>query len=366
MGNPNVATDLLKDATETTTTTTPSSGGGGIDEAAGTDGADEGLQRTPTEIREDAEKPGGRLTDIELDVLSVPEQNKYLAKVRAEDQGLDIRGFSDWRPGEKSSTGEEWYEPSRSTITNAGSDIWNFRDVGNQGLPQQLYVPQYDNDYARRTIGNMNAGQIAALEVALWQAGYLSKEPGSPQNRSTDLIRAFDGLITEADTGRNDWEDQLEADMVEYQKFLADEEARDLANQAETIRPGFVVPAYKKPDYATLAQHVKATVRDQLERQPTESELSMLSGYLEQQYRNAWQSNEVDVGRDDWTRRGRAAETGAEQAAPTIDNVDPVARFDKFFGDRYEGELDHRQRVDQSEERTKNLFGSFDMLSRSI
>ena len=365
MGNPNVATDILKGAGGgQSEESPPTSASPTLDEAAG--GDDKVYTRTLTEIREEAALRGGRLEDGELELLSIPEQNQYLAKVRAEDMGLDERGFSDWRPGQTSSTGEEWYEPARSTITHRGSDIWNEKDVGVLGQPNQVFVPQYDNDYARRTMGNMSAGQIAALELSLWQAGYISNEPGSPQNRSTDLIRGFDYLITEADAGRNDWEDQLEADMVEYQKFLADEEAERLANETEPIRPGFVVPAYRKPDYATLAQHVKATVRDQLQRQPTESELSMLSGYLEQQYRNAWQSNEVDVGRDDWTRRGRAAETGQEQGAPTIGNVDPVARFDEQFEERYEGELAHRQRVDQSEERTTNLFGSFDMLTRNI
>lgn len=352
-GRTNPATSILDDATQGQTSEV-AEGDQSLDEILAGDEASNENQAQEEGWWRDPLTPGLRISDEWYATLSPILKFRYRQKVRQEAETTP-----------PTSTGESWDEQSRSTITNPYQEPSPWEVTGLPGGSNtQTYTPQYDNNYARRTMGNMTAGQLAALELQLYQAGYLSNEPGSPLNRQTDIIRGFDHLITNADTGRNDWEDQLDADMVEYQKYLADEEARALAEQKPD--PGFVVPAYKKPDYATLAQHVKATMRDQLSRQPTESEMTMLSGYLEQQYRREWQANEVDVERDDWTRRGRAEETGQDQGGTTVPQVDSLARFDEYFTERYDGELSHRKRVDQSEERTQNLFSSFDMLARNM
>lgn len=250
-------------------------------------------------------------------------------------------------------------EPAYSTITG------NQQRGGATGLETeeerlQLYgvSPRYDLYYARRTLNSMSAAQLSVLEERLWAAGYNVLEDSSGL-RSSGLVAAFENLIVEADTNRNEWEDQLDESVRLWQD---QKEERDKAN-----RVPFLAPTRLKPDYATLSQRVKADVAGQLGRKPTSSEMKLLTGNLEGHYRDEYTQETYRRARSEWEQRSRATLTGDDQnVGAVVSDVDPLARYAEDFDERFEGELAHRDRTQQVQETQGSMFGSLDMASRMV
>lgn len=246
---------------------------------------------------------------------------------------------------------DEIYDPN-APIRDEG---WGFETT--EQAHGQL-KPLYSDKFPLYTLNQMTTAELTALEMRLYEGGYVSEPEGI--TRRWDLVSGFTNLVIEADFGRNSWEDQLD---FAIENAVADEE--EATKTWAQLNP-FVAPVERIPDYATLSQSVKATVRNHLERDATSSEMSLLSDYLKSQHHNAYQSNELQVAKQGWEARARAQETEQSQTAGSVQLVDPDARFQEEFDDRYEGELDHRQRVDQTASNSQGLFASLDTISRMI
>lgn len=332
-------------------------GAAAASDPAGGDSLDDAIGTTP-EGAVDASnfmKAGIRLTPAQEAGLSDSDRIKYNEKVRREDVAYE----QEWNlQGSETASGELWTDQAYSTLE--GDEIWDFRGQVPAGESRDKYTPQYSSGYARSRLNSMATPDLVALQMRMFEAGYISEQPTLGGVRSMEMVAAFDQLVTRADSGRNSWETQLNYDIRVAQDY-----AKNNKDDGPT-RPGFTVPDFRKPDYASLAQVAKESVRGQLGRNPSESEMSLLTDYLGQQYRNKWQQNEVAVERSAWEKNGRAAETGEEQGGVTLPQVDPLSRFNEFFEDRYEGELAHRKRVDKTKQNTSNLFGSFDTIARAI
>ena len=226
-------------------------------------------------------------------------------------------------------------------------------------------TPQYAADDPIRILNGMTGPELDALERELIRAGYIEDDPDaySPGGQRSSLIPAFTYVVTYADQNRIDWEQQLDRDVDAYQQWL--EENPEETPKTWAQRNPFIAPVYLKPDYATLAQGAKESIRGGLKRSPTSSEMGILTGFLSDAHHDQWKANEYDVAYQDWQNRARGyeAETSVMDGG-TVQGVDASSRFAEFYEDRYENELAHRQRVDESQARTGSLFGSIDMLSR--
>jgi len=123
-------------------------------------------------------------------------------------------------------------------------------------------------------------------------------------------------------------------------------------------RGKYVAPTYLAPDYATLAQRVKEQIRSDLGRDPDESELALLTAEL-----SGWDREAFDVeaaaARDEW----EAAEDGRD-ASPTVQAVDPVARFKESFESKFRAELRGIQRTEEATETSENVRGAVGLLSQ--
>lgn len=123
-------------------------------------------------------------------------------------------------------------------------------------------------------------------------------------------------------------------------------------------RAEYVAPTYLAPDYATLAQTVKGQLREQLGRDPDESELALLTAELAGWDREAFDV-EAAAARDEW----EAAEDGRD-ASPTVQTVDPVARFKESFESKFRAELRGIQRTEEATETSENVRGAVGLLSQ--
>ena len=94
--------------------------------------------------------------------------------------------------------------------------------------------------------------------------------------------------------------------------------------------------------------------------------MELLTQYLGTKHKEQWKAREYSTALADHNQRSRAHESGEDQGSPTIQDVDQVASFNEMFEGRYENELEHRDRVAQTRNQSASLFGSLDMMSRSI
>lgn len=92
---------------------------------------------------------------------------------------------------------------------------------------------------------------------------------------------------------------------------------------------------YLKPDYATLAQRVKQTFRDELGRDPDDYEMQQLTAELSGFDALAYEREQELAA----MAHGQQVTPGV-QAGGAVTAVDPLSRFREIFEQRYAGELD--------------------------
>jgi hypothetical protein len=138
----------------------------------------------------------------------------------------------------------------------------------------------------------------------------------------------------------------------------------------------FPTPTYLAPDYATLAQRVKQTFRQNLGREPTESELAGLADELSSYHRQAFEA-EVEQAQQDWQSRQFAMEGGINQhpfasgfdTTPEpgqVEAVDPLARFNERFDEAYQPDIDMQEREQQSGVSMANLMASLGIAQNAV
>jgi len=233
--------------------------------------------------------------------------------------------------------------------------------VGGNWDPEGQYgsITRYSTDSARLILNGMTSAELEALQRQFVLAGYVDEE-ATYAGRAT-LLPTFTALVQTADYNRVTWQNQIEGDT--NVKAIWDKEHPD---EGGPKYGPFIAPHYLKPDYATLAQRAKQTTEYHLGRKPTSSEMGILTGFMGDADRKEWQQNVYAPALGNWEKGARAFETEEDQGSETYQGYDAEARFAEYFDDRYENELDHRDRVDQVAQNSPGLFASIDKISRSI
>lgn len=199
-------------------------------------------------------------------------------------------------------------------------------------------------------------------------------DPGTPGIGSLDILR---GMVTE---DRVRLQEQLRALGLARQPrygYLDDdtisgfEEVLAIANrQGErwTVtlgnlattggieeEQGFQPEPYLAPDYATVAQRVKATFREQLGRDPDDYELQQLASEL----------SGFDALAHE--REQEYAELAANPAAQPgeMSGVDPLARFNQRFEELFAGELDTIEGQEAARLQQGAVQSGVDLVSRA-
>jgi hypothetical protein len=202
-------------------------------------------------------------------------------------------------------------------------------------------APQYFDEDFSDILSTWSTPDIEDYQAKAILAGMIDPEDAQyhPGQRDKITRDSFYWLLFDANANGNFWDDQLEGNIASHQEWLVDNPEKD-----ENPWRNFVTPTYLAPDYATLAQTVKSTMSQRLGRDASSAEMSFLTDYLGTADRQQWDA-QVQGDRQTQAARAREWDTGDPQGGGTVQGVDALARFDEQFDDRFEGELDHRERV---------------------
>ncbi len=241
----------------------------------------------------------------------------------------------------------------------------------------QTFEPRYfEGD--ERAPQSLDGTVIARLQKRLVAAGLLDEDEYYAGYWTEVSWLAYKTALGVANTNGTDVSKAIDELIRTLPQSIKDE--RDLDKFAE--------PPYLTPDYATLAQTVKKTMRDELGRDPTAGELAQLtremSGFEREQF-------EVDTERERIIFEGgketvtpptltfgqplpegqppslnlfgpRATPVGPQ----TLQDVDPEARFQELFEKRFKPEIDRLDSLGEVRRNTNNVFASLRTMSSLI
>jgi len=198
--------------------------------------------------------------------------------------------------------------------------IWQEGDPLRPPNSMEILEPYFEGDDFS-VLSSMNTEQLARFQDVAVSMGLVREV--IPGRMDDNTLKAMGSLMALGNRQRVPWQNVLDGIMKSG--------GLDGSGGAES----FDAPTYMAPDYATLAQEVKATFRKRLGRDPDESEMANLVGELQ-----GWDraSYEAQV-------EGAEANFGAQQQAGsqgggTVRQVDPLARFQEVFESKYANELD--------------------------
>lgn len=183
--------------------------------------------------------------------------------------------------------------------------------------------------------------QKAAIQQDMVSAGLLADESFALGVWDADTARAMGNLLAVSNGNGIVWNR-----MLRDLKMNAPADAGS-GRAAGSLRP-FVTPAYLAPDYAELSQAVKAQVRRELRRDPTESEMTLLADFLATQHRASFNA-QVAAARAEHNAGNRAITTDTSQSAGQVQAVNDAARFAERFEELFAPEMDRLERVDAAE-----------------
>lgn len=204
---------------------------------------------------------------------------------------------------------------------------------------------------AETILRGMDPGMVARLQDRLVSAGFMSGGAfavGSPVDDKT--VDGFRGLLGYANSQGRNWE----AALGEVERII---EETGIGG-ADDDRAPWVAPTYVAPDYATLAQTVKDHLRKTLGREADESELALFTAELSGWDREAFDA-EVEAAKAEYDAR----EAGRSEA-PTVESVDPLARFKEAFEQRYRAEIRGNERQVEAQETGEIVRGAVSNLSQ--
>jgi len=199
--------------------------------------------------------------------------------------------------------------------------------------------------------------------------------------KSPEYVASIQQLLIEGNilkenevTHMGEW-GMAEESVIRNQMIAADERGLSIQQWLEHVaenplpdggnQTGFVTPVRQVPDYATLSQDVKATMRARLGREPEPYEMGDLVRQMESDHYADYQQ-QTEGARMEWEARQRAIETGETQSTGTIQNVDPFARFKETFDKKYQPEIDRNQEVDESRFNVGSLMSNLAGLEQAV
>lgn len=236
-----------------------------------------------------------------------------------------------------------------------------FQDVVGFDSDAHFATPQYRPYDHISLFAGLDAVELAGWQNMMIDAGYLKASDIAGQH-GLWMESSYDAMaqaMIDADHNGYDITEWLDR-TAEFRANMSDEEKA----QAAGIRP-FVAPAYRAPDYATLAAEVRGTVQQKLGRPVRDYEMSMLSKELAEWDRQAYNA-EVSARRSEYDAGNRAILEETSQSAGTVRAVDPTARLMEMIETRYAGEIETDRRVNETYQNARHLMNLLGGISGSI
>ena len=211
---------------------------------------------------------------------------------------------------------------------------------------------------------SLDSVQIARLQSRLVKAGVLNEDQyyaGYWDDVTRDAYKTVLGLA-------NRTPNMDATGMIDL--MIANPKKIDAADADKFREPPFL-----KPDYATLAQDVKTTMRTRLRREPTAAEMAELTrvmgGFYRQQFDVLTEADRIMFEGDPVTAdnviRPMGVVSGGLTVAPTeLQDVDPAARFRELFDQRFKPEIDRLDSLAEVRRNTTNVFESLRTMSSLV
>lgn len=178
-----------------------------------------------------------------------------------------------------------------------------------------------------------------------------------------NTIGGFKKLLEFSNQNGMQWAAALrELETLDEQGLLGDMDGSSGSGPAP-----FVVEPYLPPDYDAIEDNVYNLMRDQLGRDPDESELAILASSFAGMHREAFDKN-VEAERMNYEAQVAASEGAEGQGGGTVegalDGADLAGKFRQLFRERFSAEI--QGNVDQAEsgEQEDLVQGAVSTLSR--
>jgi len=122
--------------------------------------------------------------------------------------------------------------------------------------------------------------------------------------------------------------------------------------------------AYFAPDYTEISERVKSEFSRKLGRKANDWEMDLLADEFKSDHRAAYDAEQAGD-KATFEAEGRSAETGETAYPGTFSEINPATRMADTFDEQFSDEIDAKSRWNDVQSKSRNLFGSFDKLSRA-
>ncbi len=218
--------------------------------------------------------------------------------------------------------------------------------------------PRYfDGD--QYTPAGLDPGVIARLQLRLVNTGFLEEGEywaGFWDGQTADAYAAVLGHANQSGATIDETIERLIATLPDSIK-----EARARADQAKT----FQAPPFIGPDLATIAQRVKSKLRSELGREPSDVDMAELTKFMSSIYVEDFDA-QVAAQRSAFDASQESLETGEPVTPRSVTDVDPVARFNEFFEQRFRPEIDRLGALGGIQINRSNVFASLRTMGNLI
>jgi hypothetical protein len=224
--------------------------------------------------------------------------------------------------------------------------------------------PRYKESDIQGIAARLTGPKIYEIQQEMIRAGLIDPEDTTlvgpfimgKWDRLTE--RAFEHTLGQANVDGETWQVSLTHMARAGDRRAAAEEEDRIQDELDRLGP-YIAPVRVNADYATLATDVEEAIRRKLGRKPNDWEMELLTDQMQASYR-ARNNQEAASARGIYDAQVRAIETGEDQAAGSVIDVDPAARFEQTFNDRFESELARRDKTIDAERRTDTLMAGLE------
>jgi len=226
--------------------------------------------------------------------------------------------------------------------------------------------PVYRADDIQDTIANWSATQIIEFQDKAIEAGLIDSSTRidgvfyTPGILDQHTLRALTSAMLTANLhgDKQTYDEALDVMIVGRQAYF---DKYGDPNAPPTFTPS---RAYFAPDYTEISERVKAQFAQKLGRTPNGWEMDLLADEFKSDHRAAYNAD-IAGEKAVFDAKGRAAETGETSAPGTFSDINPATRMSDTFDEQFGDEIDAKTRWSDVQSKSRNLFGSFDTLSKA-
>ena len=256
----------------------------------------------------------------------------------------------------------------RSTATeDYGGDVYAAEVTHNWQGTQRLKNPmtvegRYFETDVRDVLDYLNPDTVIRIQEQMIRAGLVEGSIGGRQfsmgSRDEHTERALRYVMSQANNDGHTWMVSLAKLAIQGDEDKEKADADSKQSALDALGP-FRRNAYLAPDYATLANRAKKAMEDELGRPINDWELELLTDDMQGNYRKEHNASE-SVRRINYDADVRAIEqdltAGDVVGGGTVQDVDPIARFQETFDTQFENEIGRRDKTVEAGTRSDRLM----------